>query len=45
MPLVKYFSREVYKLKEFLIQVKIKIVNKGLGLGMLVNQPIKSDLN
>ena len=32
MPSVKRFSREVYKLKGFLIQVKIKIVNKGLGL-------------
>ena len=32
MPLVKYFSGEVYKLKGFLIQVKIKITNKRLGL-------------
>ena len=32
MPLVKYFSGEVYKLRGFLIQVKIKITNKGLGL-------------
>ena len=32
MPLIKYFSGEVYKLKGFLIQVKIKIINKGLGL-------------
>ena len=30
--LVKYFSGEVYKLKEFFIQVKIKIINKGPGL-------------
>ena len=29
---VKYFSRNAYKLKGFLIQVKIKITNKGLGL-------------
>ena len=29
---VKYFSREVYKLRGFLIQIKIKIVNKGPGL-------------
>ena len=29
---VKYFSREVYKLRGFLTQVKIKIINKGLGL-------------
>ena len=30
--LVKYFSGEIYKLKGFLIQIKIKIVNEGLGL-------------
>ena len=34
MLLVKYFSREVYKLKEFLIQ--IKIINKGLGLLIVI---------
>ena len=32
MPLVKYFSREIYKLKGFLIYIKIKIINKGPGL-------------
>ena len=32
MLLVKRFSGEAYKLKEFLIQVKIKIVNKEVGL-------------
>ena len=32
MPLVKWFLGEVYKLKGFLTQVKIKIVNKGAGL-------------
>ena len=32
MPLVKQFLGEVYKLKGFLTQVKIKIVNKGAGL-------------
>ena len=32
MLLVKWFLEEVYKLKGFLIQVKIKIVNKGAGL-------------
>ena len=32
MPSIKYFSRKIYKLKGFLIQVKIKIVNKKLGL-------------
>ena len=29
---VKQFLGEVYKLKGFFIQVKIKIVNKGVGL-------------
>ena len=38
MLLVKYFSREVYKLKGFLIQIKIKIINKGLGLPMAIKQ-------
>ena len=32
MPSVKQFLGEVYKLREFLTQVKIKIVNKGAGL-------------
>ena len=32
MLLVKQFSGEVYKLKGFLMQVKIKIVNKKAGL-------------
>ena len=32
MPLVKWFLGEVYKLKGFLTQVKIKIVNKGASL-------------
>ena len=32
MLLVKYFSKEVYKLRGFLTQIKIKITNKGLGL-------------
>ena len=38
MPLVKYFSRDVYKLKGFFIQVKIKIINKGLGLPIVIKQ-------
>ena len=38
MPLVKYFLREVYKLKGFLTQIKIKITNKGLGLLMAIKQ-------
>ena len=33
---VKYFLGEVYKLKGFLIQIKIKITNKGLGLPMAI---------
>ena len=36
MPLVKHFLEEVYKLKEFLTQIKIKITNKGLGLPMAI---------
>ena len=32
MLLVKYFNKKVYKLKGFPIEVKIKIINKGLGL-------------
>ena len=36
MPLVKHFSGEVYKLKGFFIQVKIKIINKGLGLPTVI---------
>ena len=35
---VKYFLGEVYKLKGFLIQIKIKITNKGLGLPMAIKQ-------
>ena len=38
MPLVKYFSGEVYKLKGFLTQIKIKINNKGLGLPTIIKQ-------
>ena len=38
MLLVKQFSREVYKLRGFLIQVKIKIINKGLGLPTVIKQ-------
>ena len=36
MPLVKWFLGEVYKLKRFLIQVKIKIVNKKAGLLIVI---------
>ena len=38
MLLVKYFSVEAYKLREFLTQIKIKITNKGLGLLMAIKQ-------
>ena len=36
MLLVKWFLKEVYKLKGFFIQVKIKIVNKGVGLPIVM---------
>ena len=36
MPLVKYFSGKVYKLRGFLIQVKIKIINKRLKLPIVI---------
>ena len=35
---VKYYLGEVYKLKEFLTQIKIKITNKGLGLPTVIKQ-------
>ena len=38
MPLVKYFLGEVYKLRGFLTQIKIKITNKGLGLPIAIKQ-------
>ena len=38
MLLVKYYLGEAYKLKEFLIQIKIKITNKGLGLLTVIKQ-------
>ena len=38
MPSVKCFSGEVYKLKGFFIQVKIKIINKGLRLLIVIKQ-------
>ena len=36
MPSVKQFLEEVYKLRGFLIQVKIKIVNKKAGLPTVI---------
>ena len=38
MPLVKYFLKDIYKLRGFLTQIKIKIVNKGLGLPTVIKQ-------
>ena len=38
MLLVKYFLGEVYKLRGFLTQIKIKITNKGLGLPTAIKQ-------
>ena len=38
MLLVKYFLGEAYKLKKFLIQIKIKITNKGLRLPIVIKQ-------
>ena len=36
MPLVKQFSKDVYKLKGFLTQIKIKITNKGPRLPIVM---------
>ena len=36
MLLIKQFLKEVYKLKGFLTQVKIKIVNNGAGLPTVI---------
>ena len=38
MPLVEYFIKELYKLRGFLIQIKIKITNKGLRLLTVIKQ-------
>ena len=38
MLLIKYYLEEVYKLRRFLIQIKIKITNKGLGLPTVIKQ-------
>ena len=35
---VKRFLKKVYKLKGFLIQIKIKIVNKRAGLPTIIKQ-------
>ena len=41
---VKYYLREVYKLRGFLIQIKIKITNKGLGLLTVIKQVAYAEL-
>ena len=38
MLLVKYYLGEAYKLKGFLTQIKIKIINKRLGLPTVIKQ-------
>ena len=38
MPLIEQFLGEVYKLRGFLIQIKIKIINKGLRLPTAIKQ-------
>ena len=38
MLLVKYFSGEAYKLRGFLTQIKIKIINEGPGLPTVIEQ-------
>ena len=38
MLLVKCYLGEVYKLREFLMQIKIKIINKGPGLPIVMEQ-------
>ena len=35
---VEYFIGELYKLRGFLTQIKIKITNKGPGLPTVINQ-------
>ena len=37
---VKHFLGEAYKLRGFLIQIKIKITNKGLGLLTAIEQVV-----
>ena len=38
MLLIKWFLGKIYKLKEFFMQVKIKIVNKEVGLPTVIKQ-------
>ena len=44
MLLVEYYLGEVYKLKRFLIQIKIKITNKRLGLPIVIKQVTYTEL-
>ena len=44
MPLVKHFLGEVYKLRGFLTQIKIKITNKRLGLPTVIKQIVYARL-
>ena len=44
MLLVKYYLGEVYKLKKFLTQIKIKITNKGLRLPTVIKQVAYTEL-
>ena len=44
MLLVKCFSGDIYKLREFLTQIKIKIINKGLGLPKVIKQVVYAGL-
>ena len=41
---VKYYLGEVYKLKRFLTQIKIKITNKGLELPTVIKQIAYTEL-
>ena len=44
MPSVKYYLGEVYKLRGFFTQIKIKITNKGLGLLTVIKQVAYAEL-
>ena len=44
MLLVEYFLGEAYKLRGFLMQIKIKITNKGLGLPIVIEQVVYTGL-
>ena len=41
---VEYYLREVYKLRGFLKQIKIKITNKGLKLLIVIKQVAYAEL-